>query len=464
MTFLFSILLYSSTNHMQTALRPRTILLLVGDLFFFALSLYLSLYLRAFELPSQQFLSLHVYPFALLFVAWVFVYFIAGLYESRSVILARRALSGTLLVAQAINMILAALFFFFVPAFGLAPKTLLVIYLIVSFCLVLAWRVLLFPRLGVAKTEAAILVGEGQEIDDLARAMNRAYRAPVRVAQVLSPAEPELTRAILTAMEVHRAEVVIADFDNSRVSGAFPQMYNLLSAGVRFVDALTTYEEIFGRIPLSRLSTAWLARNVSRSANTYVYDILKRIMDIGISLPVAVVSLVVYPFVIAAIKLDDDGPVFIRQDRVGQNGEVMHNHKFRSMQRNDLDLTSASHKENKITRVGAFIRKTRIDELPQLWDIVMGRLSLIGPRPELPSGVKYYQEQIPYYGVRHLIKPGLSGWAQLYHHADPHHSADVEETRNKLSYDLYYLKHRSLLLDVTIAMKTIRRVLLRGNA
>jgi len=449
---------------MTSIFRPRTLLLLVGDLLIFTLALYLSLYARTLVLPSQAVFLEHLLPFSMLFVGWVLVYFVAGLYESRSIILARRALSGTLLVAQTINMALAALFFFSVPFFGIAPKTLLVVYLAVSFLLVLAWRALLFPRLGLSRTEPAVLVGESQEIEDLARAMNRAHRAPVRVAQTVSPSQPELARFIIAAMEIHQARVVVADFDDARVSAAFPHMYNLLSVGVRFIDALTVYEDIFGRIPLSRLNSAWLARNVSRSANTFFYDVLKRAMDIAIALPVALVSLLVYPFVIAAIKFDDGGPIFILQDRMGHNGEVMQNRKFRSMRRNDLDLTSDSHKQNKITRVGAFIRKTSIDELPQLWDIVMGRLSLIGPRPELPSGAKFYEEHIPYYGVRHLVRPGLSGWAQLYHRADPHHGTDVEETRNKLSYDLYYLKHRSLLLDITIAAKTIRRVLLRGNA
>lgn len=447
---------------MTTDFRPRTLVLFLGDIASFILALWVSLYLRTLELPSGGLFASHLVPFSLLFVAWVGIFFIAGLYENRSIILARRAFSASLLVAQSINLLLAAVFFFFVPLFGIAPKTLLVIYLPVSFALVLAWRVGLFPWLGLQRTESAVLVGEGSETDALASAMNAARHAPVRVVETVRPEEPDLSRAVLAAMERHRARVVLANFDDARVASAFPHIYNLLSVGVRFVDALSTYEEVFGRIPLSRLDTVWLARNVSQHPG--YYDVLKRAMDLCVAFPAAIVSLVVYPFVIAAIKLDDGGSIFIRQERVGQNGEIIYNHKFRSMQRNDLDLGNASHRENKITRVGAFIRKTRIDELPQLWDIALGRLSLIGPRPELPSGVKIYEEQIPYYNLRHLVKPGLSGWAQLYHHQDPHHGADTEETRNKLSYDLYYLKHRSLLLDATIAVKTIRRVLMRGNA
>ncbi|HEV7449052.1 MAG TPA: exopolysaccharide biosynthesis polyprenyl glycosylphosphotransferase [Candidatus Paceibacterota bacterium] len=443
---------------MTSVLRPRTLILFLGDLVFFALALWVSLYLRTFDAPDGATYLAHLYPFSILFVAWVLVYFVAGLYESRSIVLARRALSATLLVAQTINMVIAALFFFLVPLFGIAPKTLLVIYLIVSFLLVLFWRAFLFPFLGLSRTEAAVLVGEGHEIQELARAMNAAHRAPVRVEEVISPSTSDLKEAIIASMERNRARVVIANFDDERVSAAFPQMYNLLSVGVRFIDALTVYEDIFGRIPLSRLSTAWLARNVSRYANTFFYDVLKRLMDISAAVVGLAVTLPFYPFIIAAQKIQDGGVIFYRQVRVGLNSAPMHMLKFRSMTGTDQGAEMLKTRHT-VTPVGRVIRKTRIDEAPQLWNILLGDMSLIGPRPEFPAMVEEYAKNIPYYNLRHLVKPGLSGWAQLYHHQDPHHGTDIEETRNKLSYDLYYLKHRSLLLDITIAMKTIRRVL-----
>lgn len=449
---------------MISIFRPRTLALFLGDLLFFCLALYISLYARAFEPVSRETFLEHLYPFSLLFVAWVLVYFIAGLYESRSIILARRALSATLLVAQSVNMGLAALFFFFVPAFGIAPKTLLVIYLVVSFLLVLYWRAVLFPLLGLQKTERAVLVGSGKEIDALAYAMNAAHRAPVHIAHTIPAEVAGLSGAIVAAMQEHKARVIVADFTDPRVNAAFPHIYNLISLGVRFVDALPVYEELFGRIPLSVLDERWLARNVSRYSQTY-YDALKRLLDIVVALPALVVSLVFYPFIIAAIKLEDGGETIISMPRVGEAGRVFNFYKFRSMTGNDHGkYGEAGSSKLTVTRVGRFIRASRLDELPQLWNLLRGDLSLIGPRPELPALVKVYEEEIPYYGVRHLIKPGISGWAQLYHHADPHHKAAVEDTRDKLSYDLYYLKHRSLLLDIIIAMKTVRRLLLKGNA
>ncbi|MDE1925233.1 MAG: exopolysaccharide biosynthesis polyprenyl glycosylphosphotransferase [Patescibacteria group bacterium] len=445
---------------MQTALRPRTFILFAGDLFFFIFALWLSLYLRAFEAPSRELFLQHLAPFSLLFVVWVAVFFIAGLYESRSIILERRALSATLLITQVVNVAIASLFFFYVPIFGIAPKTVLLIYLAVSFLLVLCWRAVLFPTF-LQHTEPAIVVGEGNEIGELVEALSRARRAPARIVSVISPG-PALAREIADTIRAQHIRIVIADWSDPRVAGIFPGLYNYLSAGVRFFDAIALYEDVFGRIALSRIDDRWIARNVSRYAHT-LYDSFKRMMDIIIAGLAGVVSLVLYPFLALAIVIESGFPVFIAQERVGEDNRPMKIYKFRSMTRNEVDL-SVGMQDNRVTAVGKFLRATRLDELPQLWSIVRGNLSLIGPRPELPSGVALYEKEIPYYDVRHLIKPGLSGWAQLYQDNHPHHGEAVEATREKLSYDLYYVKHRSLVLDLVIAMKTIKKLLTRSGA
>lgn len=444
---------------MATSLRPRTLALFLGDLVCLTLALWLSLFLRALEAPSTVLFLAHAAPFAILAAVWVAVFFIAGLYESRSIILARRALSATLLVAQTINISIAALFFFFVPFFGVAPKTILFIYLAVSLVLILLWRVFFFPRLGLQKPESAVVVGEGKELEELVRALREAPRAPTRVCEVIAPG-PQLAESLRDALERHGARVVIADWNNPTVAGAISGLYNYLSRGVRFFDAMSLYEEVFGRIALSHIDDSWVARNVSRYAHT-LYDSIKRVTDITVALPAAVLSLVCYPFIALAIKIEDGGPIFIEQERVGQDGMPIRILKFRSMLRNETNLLNGT--SNKITAVGRVLRSTRLDELPQLWSVLRGDLSLIGPRPELPSGVALYEREIPYYPVRHLIKPGLSGWAQLYHDNHPHHAAEVEATREKLSYDLYYLKHRSLLLDLVIILKTIKKLVTRSG-
>lgn len=447
---------------MTTALRPRTLVLFVGDIFFFTFALWLSLFLRTFDLPSQTLFEAHLVPFSLLFIAWVIVFFIAGLYESRLLIFARRELSATLLSAQIANTVIAALFFFFVPLFGIAPKTLLVIYSIVSFILVLLWRAFLFPRLGLQKKESAIVVGTGSEINELVAALRAAPRGPVSISAVLAPGSG-LAAALRDALSRYNPAFIIANWREQAVAGAFPDLTQLLSGGTRFIDAMSLYEEVFGRVPLSILNDEWLARNVSRYAHT-LYDPLKRAMDIIVGLAAGILSLVLYPFVALAIKLDDGGSVFVLLPRVGRDGKVIHILKFRTMTGNDAGAYGPSGVSAlSVTRVGKFLRISRIDEFPQLWGIVRGHLSLIGPRPETPSLVAVYEKEIPYYGVRHLITPGASGWAQLYHDNHPHAVTDVAATREKLSYDLYYLKHRSLVLDATIALKTIKKLLTRSG-
>jgi lipopolysaccharide/colanic/teichoic acid biosynthesis glycosyltransferase len=449
---------------MTPAFRPRKAILFIGDLVFFSLALWLSLFLRSFDVPSQDLFLSHLEPFSILFLVWAFVFFVAGLYESRSIVLARRALSTTLMVAQTINISFAALFFFIIPYFGITPKTLLVIYLAVSFLLVLAWRAFIFPWLGLQKTENALLVAEGREAEQLQAALNMAHQAPARIAETIDPNSDTLNEQVLKAVGAYDVRAIIADFTNAHVSAVFSKLYNSLGSGIRFFDASALYEEVFGRVPLSVLNEGWLGLNVTLYANT-LYDGVKRFIDVVLALIAFVVSFVFYPFVAAAIKLEDGGQVIISMPRVGEGGRIFNFYKFRSMSGNDrgqYGLGGASKLH--VTRVGKFLRSSHIDEIPQLWNVLRGDLSLVGPRPEFPPLVEVYEREIPYYGMRHLIKPGLSGWAQLYYHNDPHHATDVEATRMKLSYDLYYLKHRSLALDLMVILKTVRRLLMRGNA
>ncbi|MEK7068393.1 MAG: sugar transferase, partial [Patescibacteria group bacterium] len=357
---------------MTTAFRPRTLVLFAGDIIIFALALWVSLTVRTLETPSQEIFLAHLAPFSLLFVVWVSIYFIAGLYESRSIILARRARSATLLVAQSVNVTLAALFFFLVPLplFGIAPKTLLVIYLLVSFVLALIWRVFIYPLLAQEDPRPAVVVGEGPEIEALLHAMRNAHRAPVRVAEMIHPGADDLGRVINDAMGRHQARFVVADFSDERVARAFPQVYNLLSAGARFFDALAVYEELFGRVPLSTLDERWLARNVSAYAHLF-YDTIKRAMDIVVAFIIGVISLPLYPFFALVIKLQDGGPVFYAQVRVGQNNKTFVMRKFRSMSGSDKGK-EVLHSRLVVTPFGRLIRASRLDELPQIWNVLKG--------------------------------------------------------------------------------------------
>ena len=171
-----------------------------------------------------------------------------------------------------------------------------------------------------------------------------------------------------------------------------------------------------------------------------------------LAIPMAMVGLLV--------RLTSPGPAIYWSDRVGRYNQIFRMPKFRSM-RIDTPAVATHLLENPrqyLTPIGHFLRKSSLDELPQLWNVIKGDLSLIGPRPELPEMVKHYEQEIPFYGVRHMIRPGLSGWAQIHHEVPPH---SVEGTKEKLSYDLYYIKHRSIWLDILIALKTIKTLSMR---
>lgn len=440
--------------------KKDVIILFLGDIFFFFLSLWAALYLRFGEIPTNERIVSHFVPFSILFVVWILVYYIAGLYEKHTLIL-KSKLPSIIFNAQVVNSIFAVIFFYSIPVFGITPKTILFIYLFVSFVGTLSWRFYGIRFFGNRERQPALLIGTGEEMRELQSEVNGndAYDlyfvSSIDVSQVDSISIQE---DIVTTVYSNDIKIIVVDFSHEKVSPLLPHLYNLIFSKVRFIDSHRIYEDVFDRIPLSLVTYSWFLENISISPN-FTYDFLKRLMDFFVSLVLGVVSLLVYPFVYIAIKLDDGGPLFISQDRVGKDGKVIKLYKFRSMSRRESHIIPT--KENKVTRVGNFIRKTRIDELPQLWNVIMGDISLIGPRPELPSGVVIYDKEIPYYNIRHLITPGLSGWAQIHQENHPHHGAEVSLTREKLTYDIYYIKNRSFLLDVKIALKTIKSLLSR---
>lgn len=436
------------------------LLLLIGDIVIFIASLWLTLALRYFAFPSAELFEAHLAPFGLLFAAWVVIFFLAGLYGKHTRLF-RSRLPTTILYAQILNLGIAAIFFFFIPV-GLAPKTILVLYLAVSFPLIVLWRVWLFPFFRSNRKLRGVLIAAGPDIEALAEEVRGDVNAPFSFEYIVDTAKTPSHEVIQHACRVAGEEdvtFIVVDLSDRAISAALPIIYDAAFQKQRFalLDATELYQEVFEREPLSLITYEWVLENLSSSRT---YDMLKRLIDIvcaGIGLTL---SLIVYPFVILAIKLDDGGEIFITQSRVGRYQRPIEIVKFRSMSGNDQGAYGGEGKSQlTVTRVGKWLRILRIDELPQLWNVLKGDLSLVGPRPELPALAAHYSAKIPYYNARYLIAPGLTGWAQLRHDRHPHHGADVAETKEKLSYDLYYLKHRSLLMDVFVILQTIRVML-----
>ncbi len=327
--------------------------------------------------------------------------------------------------SQLANTVLAIAFFYFIPYFGITPKVTLFIYLAISFILIVVWRmwgVDLFYR---RKLTPAVIIGQGPEFDELRQEIKDNHRYGL-------------------ALQESAAKIIIADPRDER-------LYEYIFSDIKFVNAHALYEEIFRRVPLYLITRSWVLENISNHQKS-LYTVLKRVMDFSTALILGVVSLILYPFIILAIKLDSLGPIFCVQERMGAKNKIVRLVKFRSM--TSCDGSGA------VTSVGNFLRKMRLDELPQLWNVLEGDLSLVGPRPELPNLVEEYSKAIPFYNVRHIIQPGLSGWAQLYAE-HPHHAPDLAMTRHKLSCDIYYVKNRSFWLDLKIALRTIKTLVSR---
>jgi exopolysaccharide biosynthesis polyprenyl glycosylphosphotransferase len=451
---------------MVTNSKWESSLLFIGDILFFVLALWLTLVIRYLEFPDFLIFYNHLAPFSVLFIVWVATYFIAGLYDKHTVIF-KSKLPSLILNAQIANIVLAALFFFLIPVFGITPKTILVIYLITSFVFIVVWRLSVYPLLGVRRRQPAVLIGEGKTVGELEGEINNNSRYGFKFTLTIDLTKNinpnDLQQKVLTHITGKGVPIIVCNVKSDKLEPLLPLLYNIsfMNMPVQFVDINAVYEDIFDRVPLLHIHYDWFLENVSVLPHR-IYSFFKRFIDIVSSLFLCVMSLVIYPFVTLAIALDDGGPTFLVQERVGQFNQPIHVYKFRTMTGDDKGH-DVMKSENTVTRVGRFLRSSRIDELPQLWNVLKGDLSLIGPRPELPALSQYYSEKIPHYNTRYLVQPGLSGWAQIHHDQHPHHGSDVAETRVKLSYDLYYIKNRSPLLDLHIALKTIKTLLSRSG-
>lgn len=413
----------------------ETTIILFGDILAFIVALWLTLLLRYLAIPRTPLFIDHLMAFGFIFLIWLGVFFIFDLYR-RSVAIFRRRLTATILNAQIINSILAGLVFYLWPSLGLAPRVNLLIYLVLSFVTVVFWRQYLLSAVYQQKKEKIFFACRGSEVDELIKEIKTNPTYQLEVVEVENLDDTTGKNLGLVVFNPH----------DPNLSANLPKLYSMVFSSIKLVNVHDFYEEVFDRVPISIIDERWFLENISVK-NSIGYSVIKRIVDIVVAGVLFFVSLIFYPIVYIAIKATEGGPVFFSQERVGKDNKIIKIKKFRSM------------KDGQVTKVGMILRKTRIDELPQLLSVIKGDLSLIGPRPEKPDYAETYKEEIPYYNIRHAIAPGLSGWAQLYHDNHPHFSPGVDQTREKLSYDLYYLKNRGLLLDLTIALKTLRILL-----
>jgi lipopolysaccharide/colanic/teichoic acid biosynthesis glycosyltransferase len=443
--------------------RREWTLLVVGDFLLLALSLPIALTLREFAVPTLPYLLLHAFPFSLLLVVSIGVFFASGLYDVQTTIL-RRELPGTIVAAQTANILLAALLFFLFP-FGVAPKTNLVAYLIVSSILIIAWRLIGAPHFLKGRPQGRmIVIGDGEDANLLARECDQNSFYPFSCGASITISDKTgdtLLKEIETALK-KKPQLIVLDPRDSRLETVLPKVleYVLLKKAT-FVDFNLLFEQTFRRVALSNLRHAWFLSNAIRREQA-VYGVFKRGFDIFAALIILSVLLFVTPVVWLLQKLEGKGVLFISQKRIGKDMQPITIYKFRTMTSNENGVW-VGETQNRVTKLGDILRRASIDELPQAWSILLGNLSLIGPRSDMEGLASRLANEVPFYNARYLVTPGISGWAQVNQRYAPGNISpqSIDESRTRLAYDLYYVKHRSLFLDLSIALRTVKTLIAR---
>jgi lipopolysaccharide/colanic/teichoic acid biosynthesis glycosyltransferase len=447
--------------------RTRELFVLIaGDIIIFVVSLWLTLFVRYLEIPGGDRLAAHIGPFSMFTAVWLLVFYIMGLYDKHTNFL-KNLLLSRIAHAQIINVVLAGLLFFIIP-FGIAPKTNLVLFLVISTLLLGFWRFRLVGLFAPQSRNKAILIADGAEAIELVDEINNNDRYGYSIVRMIDnemiQRTPDVEGKLLKLIEREGIDIIVADSKGEAIKHFLPTLFDLsfLRFSFTFVDFHRLYEDTFDRVPVTSLQYDWFISNISQSSGV-VYDSVKRTIDVIGAIALIIPAAVLFPFIALAIKLDDRGALFYTTQRIGRYNKPITIYKFRT--KNGFDSGAQALNSTLVdTKIGAVLRKTRIDELPQLLNVLWGDLSFIGPRPEIPELAAIYAAEIPHYNARHLIKPGLSGWAQIGNFDVPRGGVDVERTVDKLSFDLFYLKRRSFILDVQIALKTLATILMRTGS
>jgi exopolysaccharide biosynthesis polyprenyl glycosylphosphotransferase len=428
---------------------PGRLILLLADCSVLFASLYLAISLRTQNALTLQEFFAFIPPFTFVIGVSVAIFYSYGLYDKPTLRLIRE-LNKRIFTSQILVVMCATILFYSLPILGIAPKTILLLYVVISATLMSVWRRYAFSLVLHYKKQKSIIIGSGETFRTLVDELSRNPHIGITLLSVIDVDTYDMKKlqSVLTSTQPNS---IIIDMRDERIKPFFNVVYTELFRGSVVLDIIDVYEDVFDMVPLDIINQDWIFRSINVSRR---YDGLKRFIDIILATPAFLFSLVfIYPFVFFAIKLEDKGPIFYSHLRVGKHGKPFQVYKIRSME----NLPTNEVKETKkITRVGAFIRKTRIDELPQLWNVLRGDVSLIGPRPETPALVQEYAKTLPFYNVRHIVRPGLSGWAQTQQHEVPKFGIDIKQTKTKLAYDMYYLEHSSIMTDLAIILRTFK--------
>ncbi|MDD2807027.1 MAG: sugar transferase [Patescibacteria group bacterium] len=449
----------------------KKIFLIFGDIIILYFSLWLTLLIRYWPKFNYGVWNQHLIPFSIIFLTWLIIFYIDDLYEltfgQGLVSLINKLIRGTI-----INGLIAIVFFYFTADrfFTIKPQRVLLIYLAIAIILILIWR-LIFNSIVRSRKRAngVILVGFNRLAEEIIKTIESTPQLGLQIKSIISTDQAEIPQPFKHYLEArgyaelknicldHKTNIIVSTINPRDNQALLKSLFECIPLKIDFFDITNFYEKITGKIPVTIIEQIWFLENLTEN-NKNLYEKIKKICDILFALLMFIILLPFIPIISLAIKLSSHGPVFFTQTRTGKNSKKFKVIKFRTMiiDAEKFGPQWASENDSRITKLGKFLRKTRIDEIPQLINVIKGEMSLVGPRPERPEFVDQLSSQIPFYNERLLIKPGLTGWAQV---VGPSYGGSKDETLEKLQYDLFYIKNRSLGLDISILLKTIRIVL-----
>lgn len=434
------------------SLNFKKIIVIFGDIAILYSSLALTLLFRYGAANFEFSLNSHLLPFSMIFAVWILIFYLFNLYSNKFLKHDIEAIKNFFLAI--ITNIAFSIFLFYIlePIFKLTPKTNLLIFAFIFAAFNYIWRLFLakiFISKGLIKR--ILIIGESKNIPLLAEYLEKNPQIGYEIIFIIENLEKEKFDAIRKMIAQNNIEIIIVDNKTKKDSLAIKFIYNLLLSGIKIIDLSDFYESIFYKVPIEDIEESRLIEQIT--INRHLYDSIKRFIDVILSLILIIVFLPIIILIFIINKTTPSKPAICRQKRIGKNDKPFILQKFRSMKECGNGPLWTEKNDNRITAFGKFIRYTHLDELPQLFNILKGDISFIGPRPENNELVEMYK-QLPYYDIRHLIKPGLTGWAQINYKP----SASIEEAKEKLQYDIYYIKNQSLFLDLLILIKTIRYI------
>ena len=450
------------------AVKARQIVLLTGDLVVLYISLAITLLARYGVADFAHQLNLHLFPMGLIFVFWLIIFYVNGLYDLLNIkvslaFLRRFTESWLIAVGTAVTL------FYLVPIFNITPRTNLFILSIVFAAMFVLWRFIISSS--VRASVRVLAINPNSELITLLTTLQKNPQLGYQIIGIISDDEKQEQHGLQTfstktpiraIVSEHHVGLIVMPF-NTEASAAklYGELYELLFWDVYTMPADAFFESLSGRISFASLQDSWFFENLQPNHAT-VYEVFQRAADYVFATLGLLALLLLTPFVALATKIQSPGPLFYLQERIGKSGRRFKVIKFRTMHALEKDggaeLSGAqftTQDDPRITKIGKIIRSLRIDELPQVINVLKGEMSIIGPRPERPQFVEQFEKHMPYYTVRNLVKPGLTGWAQInYPYAET-----TEQQLTKFQYDLFYIKNRSLMLDLTIILKTLHVIL-----